>query len=489
MNITLISLDPELYCIGIRILSAGLRNAGHSVQCLFLPLENNKYRVEYTNGLLDTVGSLCGDSGLIGLSLMTNQYLQAINVTTHLKRRGLKGRFIWGGIHPTVEPEACLEYADAVCLGEGERALVELANAMEHGRHFHSIENLWFKSGNELIRNPLRPLIQDLDSIPYPDYSCESHFVAAGGRIQDLTVDKLIQFQGKRYRALGKKIIYPVMTSRGCPFACSYCCNSVYDSLYPGQRRLRWRSVSNVIGELKMIQSKVASIEYVIFVDDNFTARSKKELKIFCDQYRKEIGTPYFAQISPLTISEEKINTLLNSGCVKIVMGIETNNERIASLYNRAQSHRAMPEGVALLEKYRSRMPLPPSYQFIIDNPYETLDDTLETLRFALNLPRSWDNPIYSLMLFPGTPLYKKAQNDGLIKDKKSQIYRKDWLEYSKPFYRIWVRLYRANMFPWLLRILLKPWIARILTKKIVSTVLLQKQFRWIWDADCSGKK
>jgi hypothetical protein len=126
-------------------------------------------------------------------------------------------------------------------------------------------------------------------------------------------------------------------------------------------------------------------------------------------------------------------------------------------------------------------MLLPPTYQFIIDNPYETLDETLDTLQLAASLPRPWHNPVYSLMLFPGTPLYERAMQDGLITDKYSQIYGRNWLDQSKPFFQFWVRLYKANIPPILLRILLWSWIARLLTSNFADTLWKKRLFRWLW--------
>jgi anaerobic magnesium-protoporphyrin IX monomethyl ester cyclase len=343
------------------------------------------------------------------------------------------------------------------------------------------VKNMWFKSEGQTIRNPLRPLIQDLDAIPLPDYSCKNHFLATRNGVEHMTPAKLVDFKGERFRSIGGSINYPVMTSRGCPFACTYCCNSVYHRLYPAQNHLRWRSAENVIRELGMIRENVAPIGRVIMVDDNLTARSGSKLKHFCEAYKREVDIPFFAQVSPLTISEEKMEILLAAGCVKVVMGIETGSEKIAVMYNREKSHAAVPAAVSVVEKYRSRMPLPPSYQFIIDNPYETVEEMIETLRFALSLPQPWDNPIYSLMLFPGTPLYNKACSDGLIKNKQDEVYGKNWLDQSKPFFQLWIRLYRANLFPLTLRLLLTPWIVRLSASPFADKVWRLRIFRWLW--------
>ncbi len=487
MKVSLISLDHELYCIGIRILSSCLRQAGHEVQCIFLPpgeagnRETPKFSTTYSVNLLDEVRDLCADSGLVGLSLMTNQFIPATSVTEHLKRSGIESPIIWGGIQPTVEPEECLEYADIVCLGEGEEALVELAGYLDSGRPYLATRNMWIKSNGGVIRNPIRPLEQDLDRIPLPDYSCRNHFVAHMGHIDELTREKLVQFGGERFRAQGEAIRYPIITSRGCPFSCTYCCNSVYKSLYPRQKRLRWRSVDNIISELEIVQRDVAPISFVYIVDDNFTAQPQKQLELFCERYRAEIGVPFACQVSPLTITAEQLDTLLSAGCAKVTMGVETASERVAEIYGRGRFHKALSSAISLIERYRSRMPLPPTYQFIIDNPYETPEETLETLRMAIDLSRPWSNPVYSLMLFPGTPLYERAMRDGLITDKYSQIYGRDWLDQSKPFFQFWIRLYRANMPRLLLRILLLPWVARLLASDWGDTIWRRRVFRWLW--------
>ena len=488
MKITLVSLDPELYCLGIRVLSACLRQAGHDVRCIFLPPRASKtekvrkFKVEHSPGLLDQVRSLCLNSDLIGISLMTNQFIQAVTITNHLKAQGVGGPIVWGGIQPTVEPEACLEHADIVCLGEGEDALVELVNRMVNQRPYSDIKNLWFKSKDGIIRNALRPLLQNLDVVPFPDYSCKDDFVRVGDHVEKLTKEKLVEYQGERIRAAEQGINYPIMAGRGCLFACTYCCNSVYRRLYPDQKQLRWRSTDRVIEELEMVQKEIAPLACVYFVDDDITAQSSEKLRAFGEKFQKAIGVPFFAQVSPLTITEEKMETLLSAGCTKIVMGVETASERVAGIYNRDRSHRANPAAISLIEKFRPRMKLPPTYQFIIDNPYESLDETVQTLRFAANLPKPWDNPIYSLMLFPGTPLYEKAQSDGLIKDKYSEIYGKDWNDHSKPFFKLWIRLYRANAPRPLLHLLLARWIVRMLSSRLADSLWRTRFLRWLWD-------
>lgn len=487
MKMTLISLDRELYCFGIRILSSCLKNAGHDVELVFLISPEaesaaHKFRNTYSERLLDNLAALCSGCGLIGISLMSNQFLQAIRVTEGLKTRGITVPIVWGGIQPTVEPEECLEYTDIVCVGEGEEAIVELADAVQNGSDYGKIRNLCIKTSSGIVKNELRPLIVDLDTLPLPDYSCKGHYISIGDDIHQLTSKMLVDYEGERFKAKDGKIMYMFMTSRGCHYNCSYCANNIYKKLYPKQRPVRWRSPENVIQELNMIQRDVAPISYVYMVDDNFTARSREKLRAFCEFYSKEIGLPFFAQVSPLTINEEKMKILFDNGCAHITMGVETASERIAEMYYRSHAHRVMERAITLVEKYRHLQTPPPTYQFIIDNPWERIDEMLATLRLACSFPRPWYNPIYSLMLYPGVPLYYKAMEEGIIHDKTDQIYGRNWRLQSRPYLQLWIRLYNINMHPLILRFMLIKWIARFFTSKPLEAIFRIKSIRWLWE-------
>jgi anaerobic magnesium-protoporphyrin IX monomethyl ester cyclase len=486
MKITLISLDRELYCFSIRILSSCLKRAGHDVQLVFLIRPDakntaNVYRSAYSDILLERLATICSDARLVGISLMSNQFIQAIHVTEGLKARGIEAPVIWGGIQPTVEPDECLRYADIVCIGEGEEALVELASKMECGHPYIGTKNLKLKTPNGKVANSLRPLIQDLNLVPYPDYSFRGHYIGVGDRIQELNRDKFISFQGERFKCNPNSIPYMTITSRGCPYNCSYCANSVLKRLYPGQRIMRWRSDENIIGELKEIQDKIARFSYVYFVDDNFTARSATKLSSFCKKYKKEIDVPFFAQVSPLTISEEKMEILFNNRCAHITMGVETAVERVAEMYNRGRAHRSLGAAIRVVEKFRHLQIPPPTYQFIIDNPYETLDEMLATLRLACSFPRPWNNPVYSLMLFPGVSLSERALKDGTITDKYAQIYMRNWRSQSNPYLQLWIKLYHANFHPFILKLMLIKWIAHMFSSKAAKIIFKMKFMLRLW--------
>jgi anaerobic magnesium-protoporphyrin IX monomethyl ester cyclase len=160
------------------------------------------------------------------------------------------------------------------------------------------------------------------------------------------------------------------------------------------------------------------------------------------------------------------MRALLDAGCYKIAMGVETASERIAEMYNRGHFHRQLTSAIACVEQFRDQMPSSPSYQFIIDNPYETVEETIQTLELLLELPRPGDNPVFSLMLFPGTELYQQAKEDGYLVDSTEQVYKRDWHEHSQPFFQLWLYLYKANLPTPLLRLLLNRSLARLAEEK-----------------------
>jgi len=139
MKISLIELSvSDTSAIGVRSLSACLKRAGHQVQLLFLTNAGRKKESNiflYPDNVIDQVVNLCKTTDLAGISFLTSGFHRAIQLTEKL-RSVLDISVIWGGLHATVEPEQCLNYANAVCRGEGEEALLELVQRMAEGQDY-----------------------------------------------------------------------------------------------------------------------------------------------------------------------------------------------------------------------------------------------------------------------------------------------------------------------------------------------------------------
>jgi radical SAM superfamily enzyme YgiQ (UPF0313 family) len=407
----------------------------------------------YEDHVLDEVVSLCGDADLVGMTLMTNFFSGAVQVTERIKRE-LAVPVIWGGVHPTIRPEESLGHADLVCVGDGEEALLELANRMAAGQDYSTTPNIWLKADGRLIRNPVRPLEKNLDAYPLPDYSTDDHHVLLDGRMRRLTADLTREFLSRIRisRALKKTGLhgYQTMTGRGCPHQCTYCINDSIRSLYGSDGYLRWRSTGHVMEELLWVKKHMPYVGFIWFSDDAFFARNTRELEEFCREYREKIGLPFSCLASPLTVTEEKMALFVDAGLVYVQMGIQTGSSRIQELFNRKQmTNEKILQAVRTINRHKDRM-FPPGYDFILDVPYETERDVIESLQLIARLPKPFELQTFTLVLYPGTKLHAMASKDGLIRDERKEVYDKSYtMRVLEPNYlRLLLALSKGGKFP-----------------------------------------
>jgi len=429
MKLILISPYPSIQAFGIRTLSGCLKKEGHDVQIIFL---RKNFWERYETKILDEIIDLSRGTNLIGISLMTNYFDNAVQVTKRLKEN-LSIPILWGGIHPTIRPNECLDYADMVCLGEGEETLVELARKMQEGEDFHNVQGMWFKDKEKIFKNKLRPLIQDLDSLPFPDYDYENHYILSDGRIKKMDENLL---------KIGLERSYFTMATRGCCFGCAYCCNNTLNEMYPNQKPARKRSVNNIIRELVLIKSSWSFLTNIFFEDDNFFMYTEEEIKEFSKNYRQNIGLPLdVGGINPLNLTREKLSLLVDAGLASTRMGIQTGCERTKRLYKRHDSNQQVEKAVKIINEFKDKIPRP-KYDIILDNPWETEADLIETLMFLSKLPAPYMLVIYSLIFYPETELYRKAKKDGIISDDLNRVYRKSYYGCKNTYlYRIFLLL------------------------------------------------
>lgn len=452
MKITLISPYPDVTAFGVRTISAYLRKFNYKTQLIFLPdphYDDPVYgRESYEDKVLDALLPLCRDSDIIGITLMTNFFEGAVQITRKLKS-GLKAPVIWGGIHPTIRQEESLQYADIVCIGDGEDAVLDLMSMMEKGEPYLNIKNLWFKNNGSLIMNRARDLSHNIDVYPMPDYSLEDHHILHNDKIQPMTYDLLKHYleNGTVSRYL-KKIGYQTMTGRGCPHKCTYCVNDTLKEMYGNMHYLRWRSTKHTISEFQWIKEKMPYIDFLWISDDAFFARNKKRLKEFCQEYKEKINLPFTCLGSPATISEEKMEMLVDAGLIYLQMGVESGSPRIQKIFNRSEMNNdRLKRAFRIINRYKDRM-YPPSYDFILDVPYETDEDKIESLKLIVEIPKPFNLQPFSLVLYPGTKLYDMAKEDGFIENEKGQIYTKSYTMREPNYLNLLFALAQGSKFP-----------------------------------------
>lgn len=452
MKIALISPYPDITAFGVRTISAFLRAHGHETRLFFMPDPLGDELLadveRYPEAALDRLAELCSGCDLIGVSLMTNYFDNAEQITRRLKRT-LKAPVVWGGVHPTIRPAECIERADFVCVGDGEEAFLELAERLQNGGDVTNIENIWAREGGKLFKNQVRPLSQDLDAYPAPDYSHKDHFVLWEGRIVPLKpalTEKLLT-SGSVSRLLGKTG-YQTMTGRGCPHKCTYCINDAIKRLYGPKGYLRWRSTEHVMRELEQAKRDMPFIGFVWISDDAFFGRKLESIKEFCAAYKARIGLPFSCLASPLTMSEEKMEALIDAGLIYLQMGVQSGSPRIQELFNRkAMGNEKMLAAMRVINAFRDRM-LPPNYDFILDTPYETREDKRQSVQFIADIPKPFRLQPFSLVLYPGTRLHEMAVADGFIGDERREVYTKSYTMRRPDYFNLLILLAKSGRFP-----------------------------------------
>jgi anaerobic magnesium-protoporphyrin IX monomethyl ester cyclase len=388
---------------GIRYISAALQRAGFDTYIVFLRdwIHNRLEMPDETD--LKMAMDIIREKGadLIGVGFMSSLFPMAKQLTERLNLDFPETPVLWGGIHPTSVPEECIPFADIVCVGEGEEAAIELCEALRDGEDISKIPNIWSRDGDTIHRNSPRPLLQDLDWLPYPDTADDNKFYIEEGR---LTIEEPWKRSAE----------YRIYFSRGCPYNCSYCYVSILRDVYDekGKKFYRARSVEHILGELAHMQKTFPKVARVKIDDDTSFAFGAEWMDEFLEKYPKRVGKPFECLLIPPMLRPEMLTRLVEAGLVRVQTGIESGSSKESKeMHNRSPGNRA----ILNFAEFNKTLKLNVVYDVIVDNPYATEEMKLETAEFLLELPRPYDIFFYSLNYFPGTALTKKALADGSL--------------------------------------------------------------------------
>jgi len=453
-TILLVSVQRDLDVIGVKLLHYHLLSRSYDSRLLFLPAYAADPAPEDDERICEFVAGL--SPLFVGVSLMSVEYRRAARLTRVLKARFPSLPVLWGGIHPTISPETCLDVADYVCVGEGEQSILDFAEALSSGGDPRRVRNVCCRRAGEVKRNDLYPPIEDLDALPPYEHLPRHGHILAGKAVVPLDVKRF------RKHARYAGTTYSVITSRGCPFSCTYCCNNAVSRIY-GSRRVRFRGLAHVVDEVKEAFARNPYLETVNFQDDCFLARSPERLAEFCEAYRKEVGKPFIVRSIPTFITREKIASLKAAGLSWISMGLQSGSDRVCSVvYKRTSTPAEFLAAARLVGDAR----VAAFYDVILDNPYETDRERVETARVLAATPRPFYVQIFSLTMYPGTELYERSVADGLIRGDEYQT--KDYFAFRRlaindliamaPFLnasllKFFTRLYLRSPRSWLLRL------------------------------------
>jgi len=344
MRVLFIFKDSAVEHLGAMYISSMLKENGHRVEVV-----NAEY-IAIAKKLREDIPTILAYSTL---AFYANYYI-ALN-------KCIKEKFnvfsLFGGAHPTAKPEIIGEEGiDAVCIGEGEYPLLNLANTLEAGGDIRELDNLWIKDNGKIIKNRLRPLINNLDELPFPD--------------RGLFKQKSPFFQER----------ISMITSRGCTYSCPYCYNSTMLRLYKDrQNTYRRRGVDNVIEEVRQVK-KSQSVKFILFHDDIFIL-DPAWLEEFAFKYKQEGAVPFSCYVRIGHITPEIVSYLKYAGCHSVSFGVESGNDFLRKdIYKRNMEKQEIIHAAKLIKSQGLKI----RTTNIIGYSSYSIDADLETLRLNI---------------------------------------------------------------------------------------------------------
>lgn len=408
------------YSEGLASISAVLKQAGHEVSLYHLnsPPAKEKY--------IQTVQNRSPD--IVGFTAWTAVYPYIRDFLRWTREAG-DYFTVCGGYHATLAPEEVIreEGADAVCIGEGEYPMLDLCNLFRHrDEEFYSLPSFWFRRGEEIIRNPVRPYPENLDELPLPDFALFDYENFLTSRVQTALV----------------------MLSRGCVFNCTYCANPQLREIYPNRSNYaRFKSPRHSVEYLRAILDRYPFIRYFNFMDSILPLKRAWFME-FIELYRREIGLPFNCRLRADLMDEEIVAKLKEAGCYMGHLGIESGDEEMRSRYlSRRMTDRQIIDAMGWLRRYG----IPTLTYNIVGLPHEDLRRALKTIK--LNARAGAKRMIVSIFFpYPSTRLAEMAREAGYIGDTvdyRGQVvldqpaFSRYQVLFAHRFFRAFAALYR----------------------------------------------
>ncbi|MEJ2697403.1 MAG: radical SAM protein [Candidatus Sulfobium sp.] len=360
---------------GTVLLSTMLRDQGYEVKAFIEDISKPDW---------DFVES----SDLVCISTLTSTALRAYRIGERVRAKGIP--VILGGVHPTFLPEEALDYSDFVLRGEADFTLPQLIRHMETGAPAaEDIRGLSFRRNCGFVHNQLPDFIreEELNALPFPDFSLVHNWKPS--------------------------IIYPVATSRGCPFECRFC--SVITMF---GRKYRFKSVENTLRELRYINTVSKATKF--FVDDNFTANKQRSKELMRGMIAEGLTSTWAAQTRVDVANDtELLRLMADSGCHTIYVGFESINPDTLKAYNKKQGVEDIIRCVRTVKDHGLHI----HGMFVLGADSDDVDMIKRTADFAINVGID-TTQIMSLTPLPGTPLFAEMEQAG-------RLLHKDWSKYN----------------------------------------------------------
>ncbi|VVB70260.1 tRNA-2-methylthio-N(6)-dimethylallyladenosine synthase [uncultured archaeon] len=356
--------------LGLASLAAVIENSGHQIKIL----DANALCISK-----EKVADLVKREEIIGLTAMTPIVNSAIGMARMIKQENPDSKIILGGPHATNHPTDILRNVkeiDIIVRGEGEATIVELLEKLEKNR-LNEVRGISYRNESRIIENPSRPLIIDLDSLPFLAY-----------HLLPISKYKLHPPHGRRSPVMA------MLTSRGCPYNCVFCSKSVFGSNWRGQ------SPKRILEEISYIKEKFR-IKEIVFYDDSFTLKRKRIFELAEEIKNRNMDMPWTCETRVNLVDLEMLSAMKSAGCYMIAYGIESGDPSILATLRKNITKEQIESAVEMTQK----VGIQSIGYFMIGSPGETNATIRKTIDFAKNL--SLDFAQFSVTIpFPGTDLY-----------------------------------------------------------------------------------
>ena len=383
---------------GLASISAVLKLNGHETRLIHI--NENLWPIPSNEEILEIVHDY--QPGIVGLSVMSQQYEWTCALAVDLRERFPQLPLCIGGVHPTMVPDEVVKSGlyDYVCVGEGEYPFLQLVEGLEKGADVSKCPNMRIhRKDGKIINNPVGPF-PDLDTLPPMDWDV-------------FDMERIIQV---------KKGWLSILTSRGCPYKCTYCFNKEIVDQYVADKAirspreyLRHHSIASVLEEIQTLKDRYPEVNTIIFDDDLFTLNKKYVLE-FCEAYRNSgINLPFVVNAHVQVFSDEIAQALKEAGCMICKYGLESGSDRIRrEILWRYMTNDTIERALAAAHA----QDIHTSTFIMFGLPTETRQEVLETLELCARVKMGRFR--WALFFpFPGTAGYTIAKERKLIDFEK----------------------------------------------------------------------
>jgi len=370
---------PPFIPLGLAYLGAVTENTGHQVKVIDCQAEKLSYE-----GFRDRIAQTPSD--IIGVTATTLLYNSAMKLIDIAKQTHPQAVTVLGGSHGTFWDENALqEYPslDIVVRKEGEQTFIELIDTIQNQSSLNNVLGITQRNGDKIVRNEDRPFIEDLDALPFPAHH-------------------LMPLESLKHNG---KIIFPLMSSRGCVFWCDFC-----STVRMFGRGYRMRSPKNVVDEMQFVHDNYG-VDQVTFYDDAFSVDRNRVVKICEELKTRKLQMKWDCGTRVDMVDRELMKTMRDAGCFAVWLGVESGSEAILGAMNK----RIKLDQTKLAYKTAHQLGLMTIANVVLGFPGETEQTARETIRFVKQLNPD-DVGFYIATPYPGTPMYELVKKNGWLR-------------------------------------------------------------------------